>query len=583
MKRLAVLFSVLLLLAGCSGVPTSSGPQTVESIDIDDRDQPTRVGPAPNADARTIVSSFLAANAYDPADHGTARKYLTAAASRQWTDGTATIISNNISVSTVQDGVVTVRGRLVGSLNRNGVYTPQLQGTGDGGPSETFRYRIGTVSGQNRIAALPAGLVLTTDQFAASYRLRPLYFFDQGSRYLVPDSRWTALQGSQLNAWLVGQLASGPRPELAATLSNDTLPGQANARRITASSGVPARVEIPGAAQLDARGKRLLAAQVAATITDPTSDETVELTDGGSPVSIPQSGRVFTAREAAYAYTPVPPAADVFFLRGGRVQRDPGKALGGKLGAATDLDSIAVTQPAGSGDYTVAGVTGLGVSGRLELGTAADGYRQTTVRGQLSRPAWAPSSPPGATAVPSEVWVGAGDSIRRVVVSGNRAVSVSTVANNANAAGGRVVALRLSPEGSRVALVIESGNAARRLYIGSIVRGAGQVRIDALPAISPDGVSVNDVGWIGSQKLIAIGSTTGGGDPQVFETNVDGSFWSGRRAGDPLPDAPDSLAVAVSQLAWVSTAGTVWKQAGRGWTSPDGEQSTSGTDPVYLE
>ena len=578
-RRWLAAAACLLALAGCTGVPTSSAPRTVEPIRIgnDDRVLP---GPADGADARTIVQGFLDANAVDPTGHDTARKYLSGPVRSQWSDATATIISGR-AVSTVQNGVVTVTGRLVGSLSQNGVYVPQLQGTGDGVGTETFRYRVATVKGQNRVVDLPPGLVLTTDQFAQAYRPHALYFFDQARRTLVPDSRWTSLDGSRLSAWLVGQLANGPRPDLSSTLTNDTLPPQANARRITAKNGTPIKIEIPGAAQLDARGKRQLAAQVSATVTDPTSDESVQLTDGGSAVPMPGGARVFTAREAAYAFTPVPPSGDVFYLRNGQVVRDGGGTLGKLRSSPLFLNSIAVSQPVGSSGFTVAGVNGAGASARLVIGTQAAGYRTTTISGQLSRPSWVPAPPPGST-VPPEVWVGDGNRLLRVVVDGNKAVS-SEVSINA-AVGGRIVALRLSPEGARIALVIESVNGGRRLFVGSIVRGAGQVRVDALLPISPEGVTVNDAGWVGAEKLIAVGSITASNDPRVFETNVDGSSWTSRALGPVLPGPPDSVTVAVSQLAWVSTNRTVWRQApGRSWESPNGKDQTAGDKPAYLE
>ena len=137
--------------------------------------------------------------------------------------------------------------------------------------------------------------------------------------------------------------------------------------------------------------------------------------------------------------------------------------------------------------------------------------------------------------------------------------------------------------------MIASGDGQGQLYVGSVVRSAGQVRVD-LQAISPDGVSVLDVGWISTQKLLAIGSQRSSGEPQIFETNVDGSGWSGRSIGPTLPGAPDSVTVALGQLAWVSVNKTVWEQDGRSWTSPTAAAQTFGTSrsisssgPRYLE
>ncbi|SHF84194.1 Lipoprotein LpqB beta-propeller domain-containing protein [Jatrophihabitans endophyticus] len=579
----AALVACWLLPTACTGVPTSSAPRTVEPIDIGNgNDEPVQPGPAPGADARKIVTDFLTANVGDPGDHGTARKYLAPSERADWSDATATIIADR-SVGTEEKGVVTVRGKLVGSLNQNGVYVPQLQGTGDGGSVEQFQYRVAKVDGESRIVGLPAGLLLTTDQFEDYYRAHALYFFDQAHRYLVPDQRWSALNGSQLDSWLVGQLYTGPRPDLSSTLTNDTLPTPTTSqRRIAVTADVPIKVDVPGAAQLDARARRQLAAQIAATVTEPTSEEAVQLTDGGNTVPMPGTQTDFTARELYGDYAPAAPPADVFYLRQGNVVRQTGKPLDGRLrDDPYFLGSIAVTEAPGASGYTVAAVAGTGRSGRLVIGTQAEGYRETSVHGELSRPAWAPAPAAGSTAK-REVWIGVDGKLERLEVDGNRAV-VSDVSINAGAGGGRIEAVRLSPEGSRIAMVIESPNGSRRLFVGAVVRGAGQVRVDSLPSISPEGVSIDDAAWIGPQKLIAIGRINTSGDPRIFETNVDGSFWTGRTIGSVLPGQPDSVTVAVGQLAWVSSNGTVWQQSGRSWRSPGAMDQTPGDKPVYQE
>ena len=575
--RRTLLAAAALVLAGCSGVPTSSTPRTVEPIAVAEGTPTTQLGPPQGADARTIVQDFLTVNAADPVTHATARKYLAPDARTKWSDATATIISNQ-SVSVFQKGQVTVSGRVVGTLNSAGVFSPSLRGTGDGGPLTTFTYRLARVDGQYRVTALADGLLLTTDQFTAQYRQRALYFFDSAHRYLVPDTRWSALSGNDLATWLMAQLAAGPTTDLRDALSTDTLPVQATSRRITATGNNPVRVEVPGASQLDGTSLRRLAAEISATVTDPSSSEPVVITDGGSPVPMPDtSGPAFTAVELYASFTPAQPAADVFFLRNGDVVRDDGKTLDGKLrDSPFFLSAIAVSRPSAGPALAVAGVTADDT--RLVLGTETAGYRRVALRGELSRPTWAPGLAGGA---PPEVWIGADDKLERITVKGNQGtptqVSVPTAAG-----GGRIIAVRLSPEGSRIAIVIGSVSGAGQLYVGTVARTAGQVRVD-LQAISPDGVTVDDVAWLGTQKLIAVGSLRGTGEPRIFETNVDGSYWTGRTIGSTLPGPPDSITVAIGQLAWVSVNDTVWQQLGRNWTSPGPSNQTPGDKPVYLE
>ena len=101
-----------------------------------------------------------------------------------------------------------------------------------------------------------------------------------------------------------------------------------------------------------------------------------------------------------------------------------------------------------------------------------------------------------------------------------------------------MVAVRLSPDGSRIAIVVSGAKASSaQLYVGSIVRGSGQVRIDQMPPVSPEGVVVRDVAWLDSNKLFAIGKIAATGDPRVFTTGVDGSEWTNSDHRQPVARA----------------------------------------------
>lgn len=576
-RVVAVMGAVLALLCGCSGIPDSSDPQTIQPIDVDEGQGSVLASPQTNIDPRTLVQDFLTTNPTDPVNHRVSRQYLTRQADADWSDKTATIISAESVGIYKPNKPITVRGRVVGTLNSAGIFVPSLQGTGSGGALQTFTYRLTKVNGQNRISSLPDGLVLTTHQFEHYYHQHALYFFDTAHRYLVPDSRWSALTGTHLDTWLMGQLASGPRAELRNTVSTDVLPVQANSPRITVKAGPPIKVEIPGASQLAARAKRRLAAQVGLTLTDPDSDEPIEISDNGADVPLPDNGgSEFTAAGFSDFVGPPAPAADVFYLRNGKIIRGGnGSALRGKLDQDSYLfTSIAVSESGAGPALSVAAVSGTGSSTRLIMGTQSAGYRATSLRGPISRPTWAPGT--------SEVWVGVGGKLYRAPVSGNVAKPAQVSVPSA-AGGGRILAVRLSPEGSRIAMVIASAGGDKQLFVGAVVRSAGQVRVDPLQSISPAGVTVTDVAWLGTLKLIAIGSNVSGGDAQIFESNADGALWTGRDIG-ALPDEPDSVTAAVKQFAWVSTNGTVWEQDGRSWAPAGGSGSqTAGDQPVYLE
>jgi hypothetical protein len=267
----------------------------------------------------------------------------------------------------------------------------------------------------------------------------------------------------------------------------------------------------------------------------------------------------------------------VFYLHNGRVVNSQGDLFPGPVNNGREgyLTSVAVGQPTPISQLNFAAVAG----GRLLVGTQSSGLYPTALHGQLSRPAFAPGM--------DEVWIGDGGKLYRVLGSDavpGRRPKAYPVPIQTLGAGARIVAVRLSPEGSRIAMIIGSKNGNNQLYVGTVVRTAGQVRVDlpALP-ISPAGVSIDDVAWIEPLALIGVGDLAFNHEPAIFNTNVDGSAWSNGSIGN-LPPQPNSIAVEPGAGVWVSANDTVWYQSGgENWTSPSASGETGGSAPTYLE
>jgi Lipoprotein LpqB beta-propeller domain/Sporulation and spore germination len=559
--------------AGCTAVPTDSRPEVVESLPAQIEAPHPEISPPPGADPRTIVEDFLQANALGDPHHNAARSFLTTEAKNRWSDTTVTVVDNPFVGNVDSKNMIAVTGPEIGTIDASGVYTPALSGDGSGagGVAVSPSFRLKRVRGQWRIDSLQNGLVVSAAQFQTqSFEQRSLYYFDQSGTRLVPDPRWTQLgSGVALADWLMTRLADGPRGSL-----QTMLPGQADPKRETVSmrdDGVTV-VEIPGAGQLGEASRDRLAAQIGMTLAQVPQVSTVEIVDAQRPVRIPEAGSaVFDAVDVTARYQPSPTAAGLYYVRSGGVYDESGTALPGKVGSGMyRLTSVAMGTRPLTATLSVAGTRGTGGAQRLLIGSDR-GLSPTALQGRLSRPAWDTAH--------DEVWIGDGTGLYRVTPAGVvKRVQVTAASGSAT---GRVTAVRLSPEGARVALVLTDSDGSAQLWVGSIVRTSSAVRVDALTPISPQGVAVSDVAWNDELKLFAIGRDLRSGFPGVYEVQVDGSRWTDRGTVG-LPQAPDSITVAEGEVAAVSAGITVWKQRAGSWVSLL-RQQTVGTNPVYVE
>ena len=125
MRRHLTLLALLLavLSAGCAGVPNSSAPQAIGTVE---RPAPSNLPrPTPGMDPDVLLREFLKSTG-DPANrHLAARQFLTQSASSSWDDaGSALLIDHVVFVETRAAGRVSVimRADILGSLSDVGVF-----------------------------------------------------------------------------------------------------------------------------------------------------------------------------------------------------------------------------------------------------------------------------------------------------------------------------------------------------------------------------------------------------------------------------------------------------------------------------
>ena len=344
MKRvLAAVCLLAFVLTGCAGVPSSSAPQAIGTVDRPA--PPSLPKPTPGMDPDVLLREFLKATA-DPANrHLAARQFLTESASRAWDDaGSALLIDNVVFVETRGPERVSVnmRADILGSLSDVGVFETGEGALPDPGPIELVK-----TPGGWRIDRLPNGVFLDWQQFQSTYKRNTLYFADPTGHTVVPDPRYVAVSDSdQLATELVSKLIAGPRPEMTNTVRNLLGPPLKLRGPVTRADGGKtgvgrgyggARVDLESLSTTDPHSRQLLAAQI-----------------------------IWTLSRAG--------------INGPYVINADGAALDDRFADGWDTSDVAATDP-GAADGAAAGLHAL-VGGSL---VSLDGQRTNRVAGQFGQ------------------------------------------------------------------------------------------------------------------------------------------------------------------------------------------------------
>src|SRR6187549_265187 len=264
--------ATVVVLPGCAGVPSSSAPLAIGTVDRPA--PPSLPKPTPGMDPDVLLREFLKATA-DPSNrHLAARQFLTESASRAWDDaGSALLIDNVVFVETRGPNRVSVnmRADILGSLSDVGVFETGEGALPDPGPIELVK-----TPGGWRIDRLPNGVFLDWQQFQATYKRHTLYFADPTGKTVVPDPRYVAVsEPDQLATELVSKLIAGARPEMDTTVRNLLGPPLRLRGPVTRADGGKmgvgrgyggARIDLENLSTTDPHSRQLLAAQIIWTL-----------------------------------------------------------------------------------------------------------------------------------------------------------------------------------------------------------------------------------------------------------------------------------------------------------------------------
>ncbi|MEZ0342649.1 MtrAB system accessory lipoprotein LpqB [Mycobacterium sp. pV006] len=456
----ACLLCLVVALSGCAGVPSSSSPQAIGTVERPA--PPSLPKPTPGMDPDVLLREFLKATA-DPSNrHLAARQFLTESASSGWDDaGSALLIDNVVFVEnrTPQRVSVTMKADILGSLSDMGVFETGEGALPDPGPIELVRTPDGW-----RIDRLPNGVFLDWQQFQSTYKRHTLYFADPTGKTVVPDPRYVAVsEADQLATELVSKLIAGQRPEMARTVRNLLAPPLRLRGPVTRADGGKtgvgrgyggARVDLENLSTTDPQSRQLLAAQIIWTLSRAgingpyviNADGAAlddRFADGWDTVDVAGTDPGAAAGAAAGLHALV--GGSLVSLDGSRAPRVPGsfgqipEQVAASLSRSGQEVASVVTLRPGAPD----------VASSLWVGPLGGNAAQVMDGRTLSRPSWA---------LDDAIWVVVdGINVVRVIqdASGQPAripVDSSPVSTRFPGAIGE---LQLSRDGTRAALVID--------------------------------------------------------------------------------------------------------------------------------
>lgn len=455
-----LLVGLLTLVAGCAGVPSSSAPQAIGTVD---RPAPPKLPkPTPGMDPDVLLREFLKATA-DPANrHLAARQFLTESASNAWDDaGSALLIDRVVFVETREPERVSVsmRADILGSLSDMGVFETAEGALPDPGPIELVKTPDGW-----RIDKLPNGVFLDWQQFQSTYKRNTLYFADPTGETVVPDPRYVAVSDpDQLATELITKLIAGPRSEMEKTVRN--LLGTPLKLRgpVTRADGGKtgvgrgyggARIDLENLSTTDPHSRQLLAAQIIWTLSRAGIKGPYVINADGAPLD----DRFAEGWETSDVAATDPGAADgaaaglhalvdgsLVSLDGQRTTRVPGAFGQAPNQAAASLSrsgqeaaSVVVLRP-GAPD----------MASTLWIGPLGGNAGQALEARSISRPSWS---------LDEAVWVVVdGINVVRVIQDASGAPARIPVDSTAVSARfpGVISELQLSRDSTRAAMVIE--------------------------------------------------------------------------------------------------------------------------------
>ncbi|MEL5992008.1 GerMN domain-containing protein [Microbacterium phosphatis] len=245
-RAAALLLALLLVVTGCTGLPTSGEVHAGKEPGAVAEELPTRFfagAPSPGATPEEIVTGFIEASISPLDSWEIARMYLGGELKQSWRPEAGVI------VDVADERRYTVPGadpedeeaesdRVALTVDATAVVDEHGTYTSSSGPVEMAFRLAQRQDGEWRIVEAPDGIVIDRQSFRDVYGDHRLTYFDPTWTYLIPDVRWFPATGNAAtyivrelvngapSAWLAGSVASAFAQDI--ELEQDAVPVDAD-------------------------------------------------------------------------------------------------------------------------------------------------------------------------------------------------------------------------------------------------------------------------------------------------------------------------------------------------------------------
>lgn len=213
---MAVIAAMMLaaVTVGCATIP-GSGHVEVGLTDLAQAEQFyqfTPAGPVLDASQEDVVRGFVAAATSSTDDYAVAREFLSTDYGAQWDPYYGVIVDEGGRAYRTDGGAAGVLSLSATSkIDSAGQMLPV-----EPGPATDVRFEFERVGGQWRISSAPSGIILDKSTFRAIWTDHQLYFVGSGE-VLVPQTRWFIARAA-LATEIVGALVEGPSERMLESL-----------------------------------------------------------------------------------------------------------------------------------------------------------------------------------------------------------------------------------------------------------------------------------------------------------------------------------------------------------------------------